>query len=255
MLFKNHNHLHFKVSYISISGEGNGTPLQYSCLENPMDGGAWWAAVHGVAQSRTQLSDFTSTFHFHALEKEMATHSNVLAWRIPGMGKPGGLLSMGSHRVRRDWSDLAAVAYLYIRFLNMKHNKFVLSTGWRNLLEHVDFLVSEFQATEILAPISLQHSRKKMYVKSQRWIHDSACKLLISFICVCLVAKSCLTLCYPMDCNLPGSSVFGIFQARILEWVPFPSAQDLPDPGIKSAPSALASRFFNTEPPGKPSIT
>ena len=68
-------------------GEGNGTPLQYSCLENPMDGGAWWAAVHGVAMSRTRLSDFTFTFHFHALEKEMATHSSVLAWRIPGMGE------------------------------------------------------------------------------------------------------------------------------------------------------------------------
>ena len=66
--------------------EGNGTPLQYSCLENPMDGGAQWAAVHGVAKSRTRLSDFTFTFHFHALEKEMATHSSVLAWRIPGTG-------------------------------------------------------------------------------------------------------------------------------------------------------------------------
>ena len=92
------------------TGEGNVTPLQYSCLENPMDGGAWWAAVYGVAQSRTRLSDFTFTFHFHALEKAMATHSSVLAWRIPGMGKPGGLLSMGSHRVRHDWSDLAAAA-------------------------------------------------------------------------------------------------------------------------------------------------
>ena len=67
-------------------GEGNDTPLQYSGLENPMDGGAWWAAVYRVAQSRTQLSDFTFTFHFHALEKEMATHSSVLAWRIPGTG-------------------------------------------------------------------------------------------------------------------------------------------------------------------------
>ena len=74
------------------SREGNGTPLQYSCLENPMDGGAWWAAVHGVAKSGTRLSDFTFTFHFHVLENEMATHSSVLAWRIPGMGEPGGLL-------------------------------------------------------------------------------------------------------------------------------------------------------------------
>ena len=79
------------------SGEGDGTPLQYSCLENPMDGGAWWAAVRGVAKSRTLLSDFTFTFHFPALEKAMATHSSVLAWRIPGTGEPGGLPSMGSH--------------------------------------------------------------------------------------------------------------------------------------------------------------
>ena len=81
-------------------GEDNGTPLQYSCLENPMDGGAWWAAVHEVTKSRTRLSSFT--FPFHALEKEMATHSSVLAWRIPGMGEPGGLLSIGSHRVGHD---------------------------------------------------------------------------------------------------------------------------------------------------------
>ena len=94
----------------SILGEGNGTPLQYSCLENPMDRGAWWAAVHGVAKSRTQLSDFTFTFHFHALEKETATHSSVLAWRIPGTGEPGGLSSLGSHRVEHDWRDLAAAA-------------------------------------------------------------------------------------------------------------------------------------------------
>ena len=92
------------------SREGDGTPLQYSCLENPMDGGAWWAAVHGVAKSRTRLSDFTFTFHFHALEKEMAIHSSVLAWRIPGTGEPDGLPSLGSHRVGHYWSDLAAAA-------------------------------------------------------------------------------------------------------------------------------------------------
>ena len=92
------------------SGEGNGTPLQYSCLENPMDGGAWKAAVHGVAKSRIWLSDCTFTFHFHALEKEMATHSSILAWRIPGTGEPGGLPSMGSHKVGHDWSDFEAAA-------------------------------------------------------------------------------------------------------------------------------------------------
>ena len=78
--------------------------------KNPMDGGAWQAAVHGVTKSRTWLSNFTFTFHFHALEKEMTTHSSVLAWRIPGTGDPGGLLSMGSHRVRHNWSNLAAAA-------------------------------------------------------------------------------------------------------------------------------------------------
>ena len=93
---------HVHVSRETTFNEGNGTPLQYSCLENPMDGGAWWAAVHGVAKSWTPLSDFTFTFHFYALEKEMATHSSVLVWRIPGTGEPGGLSSMGSHRVGHD---------------------------------------------------------------------------------------------------------------------------------------------------------
>ena len=96
---------YFKSHYIESNkhyGEGNGTPLQYSCLENPMDGGAWTGAVHGVAEGWTRLSNFTYTFQFHALEKEMATHSSVLAWRIPGIGEPGGLLSMGSHRVGHD---------------------------------------------------------------------------------------------------------------------------------------------------------
>ena len=78
------------------------SPLQYSCLEHPMDRGAWKAAVHGVAKSQIGLSDFTFTFHFHALEKEMATHSSVLAWRVPGTGEPGRLPSMGSHRVGHD---------------------------------------------------------------------------------------------------------------------------------------------------------
>ena len=105
-------HLDMYIPCISIkvdvdNREGNGTPLQYSCLENPMDGGAWWATVHGVAKSRTWLSDFTFIFHFHEMEKEMATHSSVLALRIPGM-EPGGLPSMESHRVRHDWSNLAA---------------------------------------------------------------------------------------------------------------------------------------------------
>ena len=84
--------------------EGNGTPLQYSCLENPMDRGAWKAAVHEVTEGRTRLSDFTFTFYFHALEKEMATHPSVLAWRIPGTGKPGGC-----HLWGRTESDMTEV--------------------------------------------------------------------------------------------------------------------------------------------------
>ena len=103
---------HDWVTFLSLSciGEGNGNPLQCSCRENPTDRGAWWAAIYGVTESRTRLSDCTFTFHFHALEKEMATHCSVLAWRIPGTGDPGGLPSMGSHRVRHDCSDLAAAA-------------------------------------------------------------------------------------------------------------------------------------------------
>ena len=101
-------------------GEDSGTPLQYSCLENPMGGGAWWAAIRGVAKSRTWLSDFTFTFHSHALEKEMATQSSVLAWRIPGTGEPGGLPSVGSHRVGHDWSDLAAAAAVILQKENTR---------------------------------------------------------------------------------------------------------------------------------------
>ena len=96
----------FKLPYLGILYQQAETamapPLQYSCLENHMDGGAWWAAVHRVTKSWTRLSDVTFTFHFHALEKEMATPSSVLAWRIPGTAEPGGLQSMGSHRVRHD---------------------------------------------------------------------------------------------------------------------------------------------------------
>ena len=133
-----------------------------------MDRGAWKAAVHGVAEGQTQLSDFTFTFHFHALEKKMATHSSVLAWRIPGTGEPGGLPSIGSHRVGHDWGDLAAAAALI--------------------------------------------------------------KALHVCVCMCSVAQSCLTLSDPMDCSPLGSSVHGIFQARVLEWVPSPSPGALANP-------------------------
>ena len=170
--------LHFDFS-LSCTGEGNGNPLQCSCLENPRDRGAWWAAVygvteswtrlkqlssssmhvcqrrqwhptpvllpgkshgqrslwaavHGVAKSRTRLNDFTFTFHFHALEKAMATHSSVLAWRISGIGEPGGLPSMGLHRVGHDRSDLAAAAGK--NTLAMQETG-VPSLGWEGPLE------------------------------------------------------------------------------------------------------------------------
>ena len=116
----------------TIIAEGNGTPLQYSCLETPMDGGAWWATVHGVVKSRTRLNDFTFTFLFHALEKAMASHSSTLAWRIPGTAEPGGLLSMGSHGVGHDRQRLSSSSSsrhhyncftYFIRFNYHKHFK------------------------------------------------------------------------------------------------------------------------------------
>ena len=110
---------HFSSLLYFIFGEDNGTPLQYSCLENPMDGGAWCAAVPGVAKSQAWLSNFTFTFHFHALEKEMASHSSVLTWRIPGTGEPGGLPSLGSHRVRLKW--LSSSCILYFPFISIVH--------------------------------------------------------------------------------------------------------------------------------------
>ena len=115
--------LSYSLTALRIYGEGDGTPLQYSCLENPMDGGAWKAAVHGVTEGQTRLSNFIFTFHFNALEKEMATHSSVLAWRIPGTGEPGGLPSMGSHKVGHDWSNLAAAAAA------AEYRRYLLSRG------------------------------------------------------------------------------------------------------------------------------
>ena len=117
---RNYSYMSVKTPILDFPREGNCTPLQYSCLENPMDGGAWWAAAHGVAKSWTRPRDFTFTFHFHAFEKKKATHSSVLAWRIPGTGEPGALPSMGSHRVGHDWSDLVVVV-----------DKWFIQTAWK----------------------------------------------------------------------------------------------------------------------------
>ena len=159
---------------IPTFGEGNGNPLRYSCLENPMDGGAWQAAVHGVTKSRTLLSDFTFTFHFHALEKEMATHSSVLAWRLLGMGEPGGLPSIG-----RTESDTTEVTQ------QQQHDSYFNTLCFYSPRQTKDHQVNLNQESESESE----------------------------------VAQLCPTLCDPMDCSLSGSSVHGIFQARVLEWI------------------------------------
>ena len=134
-----------------------------------MDGGAWWAAVHGFAEGRTWLSDFTFTFHFHAL-KEMAAHSSVLAWRIPGTGEPGGLPSMGSHRVRHDWSDLAAAGAQKIKNLPTTQETAVWCLGWEDPRRR------KWQPTPVFLP-GESHGQRSLvdYIQSmgsQRVGHD-----------------------------------------------------------------------------------
>ena len=122
-----------------------------------MDGGAWKAAVHRVAEGRTRLSDFTFTFHFHALEKEMATHSSVLALRIPGMGKPGGLPSMGSHRVGHDWSDLAK-KYQFINILDAIND---IIYEWFFLFFYI--IIYTHMCTVKKSPVQLQHNKERYF--------------------------------------------------------------------------------------------
>ena len=151
-----------------LAGEGNGTPLQYSCLENPMDGGAWWAVVHGVTKNRTWLSDFTFNFHFHALEEEMATHSSVLAWRISGMGEPDGLQSLGLHRVGHDWSDLAAYYHYHcinlLLYLMLNPTMFKHCSIWLLVLYH---------------PISKARRLKLLIAWFTKWVKYSRNLMLI----------------------------------------------------------------------------
>ena len=129
-----------------------------------MDGGVWKAAVHGITKSRTRLSDFTFTFHFHALEKEMATHSSVLAWRIPGMGEPGGLPSMGSHRVRHDWIDLAAAAGAVSNKTDVKTK---IVTWDKKTLNNDNDKISIYQEEIIIINMKAPNNKTQKYFKKK----------------------------------------------------------------------------------------
>ena len=146
-----------------------------------MDGGAWLAAVHGVARSRTRLSNFTFTFHFHALEKEMATHSSVLAWTVPGMGEPGGLPSLESHRVGYDWSDLAAPA---AEQLKLKVSLPGSATwGWR---EHTMQTQKTLSGLHRGTPLTLKRLRSSLRRRRKRrsWMSPSGWSRIINSCCL-----------------------------------------------------------------------
>ena len=149
----------------------------------------------------------------------MATHSSVLAWRIPGTGEPGGLPSIRSHRVGHKWSDLAAAVFLKI---------YEPQSCCRACLYHIPIRIVEYTPT---------------FLCNQMYVFVCVC------VCVCVCAQSCPTLCGPMDCSVPGSAILGIFQARILEWVVIPYARDFLNPGIEAASlvsPALEDGFFAT---------
>ena len=137
-----------------------------------MDGGAWWAAVHGVAKSQTQLSDFTFTFYFHALEKEIATHSSVLAWRIPGTGEPGRLPFMGSHRVRHDWNNLVAAAAAATH-KNLEYAKSDKYCGKANIFKNG----LEGSYIIIWKQIRLEIFNTPYTVRNSKWIRDLNTKI------------------------------------------------------------------------------
>ena len=184
-----------------------------------MDGGAWWAAVHGISKSRTRLSDFIFTFHSHALEKETATHSSVLAWRIPGLAEPGGLRSMGSHRAEHDWSDLAAASLFLIFSL------YFFSQG--NIYS-VQF--SHSVVSDSLRPQELQHDRPpcpsltpRVHTNScpsSQWCHPAISSSVIPF-------SSCPQ-ALPASDSFPMSQLFtwggqniGVStSASVLQWTP-----------------------------------
>ena len=150
----------------TLTAEGNGTPFQYSCLENPMDGGAWWTAIYGVAEGWTRLSDFTFTFHLHALEKEMATHSSTLAWRIPWTEEPGRLQSMGSRRVEHGWATLLSLFTF---------------THWRRKWQPIPvFLPGESQGQGSLVGCRLWVAQGRTWLK---WLSSTALSLIFCGWC------------------------------------------------------------------------
>ena len=198
-----------------------------------MDGGAWWAAVNGIAKSRTWLSDFTFTFHFPALEKEMATHSSVLAWRIPGTGEPGGLQSMGLLRVGHDWvTSLSLFTFMQ----------------WRRKWQPTPvFLPGESQGRGSLVGCRLWGRRVR-----HNWSNLAA-----AAVYTCSVTQLYPTLYDSMNCSPSGSVVHGFSRQEYWSLSYHPPG-DLPHPGSKSSfpvSPAVAGKFFASGPPGKQSKT
>ena len=210
-----------EVSFCDV-GEGNGTPLQYSCLENPIDGGAWGAAVHGVVKSQTWLRNFTFTFHFHALEKEMATHSSVLAWRIPGMGEPGRLPSVGSHRIEHDWSDLAAAAAAAAAFCK------VLGYYFCPLWLHICVPTPQFIWWRLISKVMV-----------------SGC---------CCLKSNLIFFASPWTEACQAPSFIGFTRQEYWSGLPFPFLGNLPNPGIELLPPTLQADSLLPEWSGKPRL-
>ena len=171
-----------------------------------MDGGAWWAAVHGVAESWTRLSGFAFTFHFHALEKEMATHSSVLAWRIPGTGESVGLPSMGSHRVGHDWSDLAAAACMLSHSVTsdcLRPHGLYVATPWPGSAVHGIF------QSRILERVAISYFKGSFPPRDRTWVSCSFC-----------IGRQILYHCVTWEAHIPSTQ-------RFVAWLAWEEHSDL----------------------------